>query len=101
MSYSDTLFTQRLHAVANSAFAPDIIEILTWNDFCESHYLRDIPSTDETATDYVTYSDGMDNYVLEMNHAPWRIIARYYISWWKTGKAPIITMDQVVYWYRM
>lgn len=101
VAYSDTLFAQRLHAVANSAFAPDIIEILTWNDFCESHYIRDIPSTDETATDYVTYSDGMNNYVDGQNHAPWRIIAKYYISWWKNGVAPAITMDQVVYWYRI
>ncbi|KAL1297014.1 hypothetical protein AAFC00_004608 [Neodothiora populina] len=102
VSYSDTLFTQRLHAVANAAFSPDIIEILTWNDFCESHYLRDIPSfTDVSATDYVTYSNGMDNYVKDMNHAPWRIIAKYYISWWKNGKAPAIAMDQVVFWYRI
>ncbi|KAF1353872.1 glycoside hydrolase [Delphinella strobiligena] len=102
VSYSDTLFAQRLHAVANSLFEPDIIEVLTWNDFGESHYLRDLPSfTDTSAKDYVTYSDGMNNYVDGMNHAPWRIIAKYYIAWWKTGSAPVITGDQVVYWYRI
>lgn len=101
VAYSDTLFPQRLHTVATSSFTPDIIEILTWNDFPESHYIRDLPSTSETATDYVTWSDGMNNYVEGQSHSPWRIIAKYYISWWKTGKAPAITMDQVVYWYRL
>ena len=42
---------------------PDIIELLTWNDFTESHYLRDLPSeTDTSATDYVTLGD-MGGYV--------------------------------------
>jgi glucan endo-1,3-alpha-glucosidase len=41
-----------------------------------------------------TYVDGQD-------HSPWRIIAKYYISWWKNGKKPIITEDQVVFWYRV
>ncbi|GAB7351942.1 hypothetical protein MBLNU459_g2478t1 [Dothideomycetes sp. NU459] len=101
VSYSDTLFAQRLHDLATGEFSPDIVEILTWNDFCESHYLRDIPSTVVTAKDYVTYSDGMQNYVQSQSHAPWRIIAKYYLNWWKTGAAPVITMDQVVYWYRV
>ena len=102
VAYSDTLFAQRLQTIANSTFSPDIIEVLTWNDFCESHYLRDLPSlTDDDATDYVTYSNGMENYVDGMNHAPWRIMAKYYLTWWKNGSPPAITMDQVVYWYRV
>jgi glucan endo-1,3-alpha-glucosidase len=102
VAYSDTLFAQRLHSIASNTFAPDIIQVLTWNDFCESHYLRDLPSTtDVSATDYVTYSNGMQNYVTDMDHAPWRIMANYYLNWWKNGEAPAITKDQVVYWYRV
>jgi glucan endo-1,3-alpha-glucosidase len=102
VAYSDTLFAQRLETIATNEFSPDIIEVLTWNDFCESHYLRDLPSmTNTSATDYVTYSNGMQNYVENMNHAPWRVMAKYYLNWWKNGKAPTITMDQVVYWYRV
>lgn len=41
------------------------------------------------------------NYVWGQNHAPWRIIAKYYISWWKNGSPPVITMDQVVFWHRI
>lgn len=43
----------------------------------------------------------MGNYVWGMNHAPWRIIAKYYIHWMKTGSPPAITMDQVIFWHRV
>ncbi|KAJ7456072.1 glycoside hydrolase family 71 protein [Mycena latifolia] len=33
-------------------------------------------------------------------HAAWRIIAQYFISWYKTGTAPAVTNDVVVFWYR-
>lgn len=100
VAYSDYLLPQRLSDLATNAIRPDIIELLTWNDFCESHYLRDLPGEAETDTDYVTMGD-MAGYVNGMNHAPWRIIAKYYIEWWKTGAPPVITMDQVVFWYRI
>ncbi|KAK5133810.1 hypothetical protein LTR08_007240 [Meristemomyces frigidus] len=101
VAYSDTLFPDRFKSlVSNDAIQPDIIELLTWNDFCESHYIRDLPSQDVTATDYVELGD-MGAYVWGQNHAPWRIVAKYYISWWKNGSPPAITMDQVVFWHRI
>jgi glucan endo-1,3-alpha-glucosidase len=100
VSYSDTLFPDRFKQLVTDEFQPDIIELLTWNDFCESHYLRDLPSQDQSAKDYVELGD-MGAYVWGQNHAPWRIIAKYYISWWKNGSPPAITMDQVVYWHRV
>ena len=101
MAYSDTLFPDRFHSLtSNDAIQPDIIELLTWNDFCESHYLRDLPSTDITAKDYVELGE-MGAYVTGQNHSPWRIIAKYYIHWFKNGSPPPITMDQVVFWHRI
>ena len=101
VAYSDTLFAQRFNQLVTGAINPDIIEVLTWNDFGESHYLRPLPSTVESAPDYIIYSDGMQNYVQNFNHNPWRIMAKYYIAWWKNGSKPAITQDQVVYWYRV
>jgi glucan endo-1,3-alpha-glucosidase len=43
----------------------------------------------------------MKTYVAGQNHSPWRVIAKYYIKWWKNGKKPQITEDQVVFWYRV
>ncbi|KAK4498960.1 hypothetical protein PRZ48_009471 [Zasmidium cellare] len=101
VAYSDMLFPKRFQQItANDQIQPDIIEILTWNDFCESHYIRDLPSQDIKAKDYVELGD-MGAYVWGQNHAPWRIIAKYYISWWKNGSPPPITMDQVVFWHRI
>ncbi|KAK6432630.1 hypothetical protein LTR95_011201 [Oleoguttula sp. CCFEE 5521] len=101
VAFSDTLFPDRFAQLTNKEVQPDIIEILTWNDFCESHYLRDLPDQHDTsAKDYVVLGD-MGNYVWGQNHAPWRIIAKYYISWWKSGSPPPIIMDQVIYWYRV
>ncbi|CAK1364072.1 unnamed protein product [Cercospora beticola] len=101
VAYSDTLFPNRFKQItSDDEIQPDIIEILTWNDFCESHYIRDLPSQDIKAKDYVELGD-MGAYVWGQNHAPWRIIAKYYITWWKTGTPPPITMDQVVFWHRI
>jgi glucan endo-1,3-alpha-glucosidase len=97
---SDWIFVDRLEAVAQQKVKPDIIELLTWNDWCESHYLRDLPGNSTSATDYADLSN-MKTYVDGQNHSPWRIIAKYYISWWKNGNKPAITKDQVVFWYRV
>ncbi|KAK3704691.1 hypothetical protein LTR37_013665 [Vermiconidia calcicola] len=101
VQYSDTLFPDRFESITkDDAFQPDIIELISWNDWPESHYLRDLPSQDVGATDYAELGD-FSNYVRRHEHGGWRIIAKYYISWWKTGKAPKITKDRVVYWYRV
>lgn len=102
VAYSDTLFPNRFNEITGSVVVqPDIIEILTWNDYCESHYIRDLPSQDdETATDYVKLGP-MGSYVWGQEHSAWRIMAKYYISWWKTGSPPAITEDQVIFWHRV
>jgi glucan endo-1,3-alpha-glucosidase len=96
----DWLFVKRLEAIAKQDIKPDIIELLTWNDWCESHYLRDLPGNSTSATDYADLNN-MEAYVAGQNHSPWRIITKYYVSWWKNGKQPEITEDQVVFWYRV
>ncbi|EMC93240.1 glycoside hydrolase family 71 protein [Baudoinia panamericana UAMH 10762] len=100
VAYSDTLFPDRLRQLTSDAIQPDIIELLSWNDFCESHYLRDLPSQDITAKDYVELGD-MGNYVWGQSHSAWRVIAKYYLHWWKNGSPPAITEDQVVFWHRV
>ncbi|KZT25212.1 glycoside hydrolase family 71 protein [Neolentinus lepideus HHB14362 ss-1] len=73
--------------------APDIVEIVTWNDYGESHYIGDINSN----VDLGTYAP---NYVPGFVHADWRIVAQYYISYYKNNAAPTVTNDTVVFWYR-
>ncbi|CAJ2502196.1 Uu.00g095900.m01.CDS01 [Anthostomella pinea] len=105
VAYSDYLFPQRFELLTgpDAVINPDIIELITWNDWAESHYIRDLPSTsDNSASAYVQLTDLERSYVDGMSHAPWRTLAHYYTSWWKNGgAAPSPTMDQVVFWHRV
>ncbi|KAG7443601.1 glycoside hydrolase family 71 protein [Guyanagaster necrorhizus] len=91
---SDTLWNYRWQQAINDV-QPDIVEIVTWNDYAESsaHYIGDI-NPNVALYDAAAHITGID-------HAAWRIVAQYYISYFKTGAAPAITEDQVVFWYRI
>ncbi|KAK4999477.1 hypothetical protein LTR66_001497 [Elasticomyces elasticus] len=43
VEYSDILFPSRWDQAIKTV-QPDIVEIITWNDFGESHYIRDLPA---------------------------------------------------------
>jgi len=89
---SDTLWYYRwLQAIQD--VNPDIVEIVTWNDYPESHYIGDINPN-------VNMGDIAPQYVNGFDHSAWRTVAQYFISWYKNGVAPAITDDTVVFWYR-
>ncbi|KAF9811783.1 hypothetical protein IEO21_06395 [Rhodonia placenta] len=91
VEYSDTLWHYRwLQAIQD--VQPDIVEIVTWNDYAESHYIGDINSK----VNLGTYAP---NYVNGFTHDAWRNVAQFFISWYKNGSEP--TDDQVVFWYRV
>lgn len=77
---------------------PAFVEIVTWNDYGESHYIGPI------------YDDGIPRapsanahpYVDNMPHDGWRAMLPYYIAQYKNGGvAPAITVEKVSYWYRL
>ncbi|KAF8317382.1 glycoside hydrolase family 71 protein [Clavulina sp. PMI_390] len=88
---SDTLWKYRWEQAIEDV-KPDIVEIVTWNDYAESHYIGDI-NPNVYIGDAAAYVDGFP-------HADWRIIGQYYISWFKSGSAPSVTTDQLIFWYR-
>ncbi|KAH8891826.1 hypothetical protein GQ53DRAFT_137907 [Thozetella sp. PMI_491] len=74
---------------------PDYIEIVTWNDYGESHYVGPLNSKH---TD-----DGGSRWVNDMPHDGWLDLAKPYIAAYKAGASSVnsyITGDQLVYWYR-
>ncbi|KAJ7050679.1 glycoside hydrolase family 71 protein [Mycena amicta] len=72
---------------------PALVELVTWNDFGESHYISD---SEPDHSD-----DGSSAWATGYPHAGWRIITKAYIAAYKSGaSAPVVTQDQVVYWYR-
>ncbi|TVY32902.1 Glucan endo-1,3-alpha-glucosidase [Lachnellula subtilissima] len=71
---------------------PDFVQIVTWNDFGEAHYIGPISNTADVAA-------GSLQYVQNMPHDSWREFLPYYIAAYK-GKPLIPTRDQMQYWYR-
>ncbi|KAJ3844649.1 glycoside hydrolase family 71 protein [Lentinula raphanica] len=89
---SDTLWIYRWHQAIEEV-KPDIVEIVSWNDYAESHYISDINPKVKLGALATKYVNGF-------THAGWRIMAKWYISWFKQGTAPDITEDKVIFWYR-
>ncbi|KAL4787947.1 glycoside hydrolase [Aspergillus varians] len=72
---------------------PELIEIVSWNDYGESHY---IGPYSENHSD-----DGAAQWAKDFPHDAWRILSKPYIAAYKAGeKTPTVESDQLVYWYR-
>ncbi|KAI9370272.1 glycosyl hydrolase family 71-domain-containing protein [Aspergillus egyptiacus] len=74
---------------------PRFIEIVTWNDYGESHYIGPLssPHTD----------DGCSKWVNDMPHDGWMDMSKPFIAAYKNGATSVdsyITEDLLVYWYR-
>ncbi|KAJ5129417.1 uncharacterized protein N7515_005456 [Penicillium bovifimosum] len=75
------------------ALGPDLIEIISWNDYGESHYIG--PYSPHHS------DDGSAKWAADMPHDAWRRLFKPYISAYKAGaKTPTVEADEIVYWYR-
>ncbi|KAI0974728.1 glycoside hydrolase family 71 protein [Xylaria arbuscula] len=75
------------------ALKPDLVEIVTWNDFGESHY---IGGSEPDHSD-----DGSSAWATGYPHDGFRTLWAPYIAAYKSGAdEPTIDSDQLVYWYR-
>ncbi|KAI1275720.1 glycoside hydrolase family 71 protein [Xylaria sp. FL0933] len=72
---------------------PSLIEIVTWNDFGESHY---IGGSEPNHSD-----DGSSAWATGYPHDGFRTLWAPYIAAYKAGAdKPTVKSDQLVYWYR-
>jgi hypothetical protein len=74
---------------------PQFIEIVTWNDYGESHYIGPLSSSH--------YDDGNSKWTNDMPHDGWLDMAVPFIAAYKAGKTSVtdqITEDQLIYWHR-
>ncbi|CAM1502357.1 Fc.00g043410.m01.CDS01 [Cosmosporella sp. VM-42] len=72
---------------------PELVEIISWNDFGESHY---ISGSQPHHSD-----DGSSAWAAGFPHDAWRSLMKPYISAYKAGaSAPTVEADELVYWYR-
>ncbi|KAL4948395.1 glycosyl hydrolase family 71-domain-containing protein [Aspergillus filifer] len=75
--------------------APRFVEIVTWNDYGESHYIGPLssPHTD----------DGASKWVMDMPHNGWLEMSRPFIAAYKAGETSpdnYISDEKLIYWYR-
>ncbi|TGO22814.1 hypothetical protein BPAE_0154g00250 [Botrytis paeoniae] len=88
---SEELITDRWNQML--AMQPALIEIISWNDFGESHYISPAEPNHK--------DDGSSQWADGFPHDGWRIISKPYIAAYKAGvSTPTVTEDQLVYWYR-
>ncbi|KAJ6181576.1 hypothetical protein N7485_000218 [Penicillium canescens] len=90
---SDLLWFNRWNEIL--ALKPRFIEIVTWNDYGECHYIGPLksPHTD----------DGASKWVNDMPHDGWLDISKPFIAAFKAGESSPdshISSDELVYWYR-
>jgi hypothetical protein len=74
---------------------PRFLEIITWNDYGESHYIGPL------ATNHT--DDGASKWVNDMPHNGFRDVAKPFIAAYKAGATDptsYVTEDKIVYWYR-
>ncbi|KAI1162698.1 carbohydrate-binding module family 24 protein [Nemania serpens] len=75
---------------------PEFVEIITWNDYGESHYIGPLHDSEYGL---FTYGQAPFNYAANMPHDGWRDFLPYLIQQYKTGSATI-SKEGLTTWYR-
>ncbi|KZT20315.1 glycoside hydrolase family 71 protein [Neolentinus lepideus HHB14362 ss-1] len=84
------LYPRRWQNLVSLRTSVDIVEIITWNDYGESHYLGPIEGAQPNSQSWV---DGFD-------HQGWLDMTPYFSAAFKTGSYPAITQDKIYLWAR-
>ncbi|KAI0072871.1 glycoside hydrolase family 71 protein [Panus rudis PR-1116 ss-1] len=89
--YSDNhLYATRWENIIKNRNAIDLVEINTWNDYGESHYIAPVTGAQPDSQAWV---DGFP-------HDGFLDMTSYYATAFKTGSFPAITEDKIYLWSR-
>ncbi|KAG6831948.1 hypothetical protein H0H92_006549 [Tricholoma furcatifolium] len=84
------LYSKRWESLIDTRDQIDIVQIISWNDYGESHYVGPIKGAQPNSQAWV---DGM-------HHTGWLNLTNYYATAFKTGAFPTIEKDQLFMWSR-
>ncbi|KAI0746462.1 glycoside hydrolase family 71 protein [Daedaleopsis nitida] len=87
----DWTFAQRWEMLVQNRATVPLVQVATWNDYGESHYVGPIEGIQPMSQAWV---NGFD-------HQGWLDLMKYYITAYKTGSYPSITKDRVFLWARL
>ncbi|KAF8608383.1 glycoside hydrolase [Ceratobasidium sp. AG-I] len=81
----DWLYNTRWEKLVEAREKVDIVQIISWNDYGESHYIGPIEGAQPNSNAWV---DGFD-------HQAWLQMTSYYATAFKTGRYPTIEEDKI------
>ncbi|KAJ7849581.1 glycoside hydrolase family 71 protein [Mycena leptocephala] len=90
-NFDNWLFSERWEVLIQNRAQVPIVEVITWNDYGESHYVGPIEGSQPNSQAWV---NGFD-------HQGWLDIMQYYIAYYKTGAAPEISKDRIFLWAKL
>jgi glucan endo-1,3-alpha-glucosidase len=81
---------------------PEWVELITWNDFIEGTYISPIddPNKYPGANFLNTTGVPLNTQGYFHSHAGATALLPFFIQWYKTGKEPAITRDEIFHFYR-
>lgn len=86
----DWLLATRFEQLLAHRSQVDIVQVISWNDYGESHYVGPIEGAQPNSQAWV---DGFD-------HTAWLDLIKVYATAFKTGTFPTLVQDQVFVWSR-
>ncbi|GFF25735.1 glucan endo-1,3-alpha-glucosidase agn1 [Aspergillus udagawae] len=92
----DRLWFDRWQELLGLDPMPEFVEIISWNDYGESHYIGPLYGKAMAAFDI---GKSIYNYASDYPHDGWRDVLPFLIDLYKNGQAGI-DHDTVVFWYR-
>lgn len=87
----DWLLPQRWEMLVSNRSTVSFAQVISWNDFGESHYVGPVLGIQPMSEGWV---NGFD-------HQGWLDLLKYYVSAYKTGAYPVVTKDRVFLWARL
>lgn len=93
---NDDLYTTRWDNII--AEQPDFVEIVSWNDYGESHYIGDIVGSLPYDSNGVQSSSWA--YSPQFDHTALGGLTQYYIAAYKNKAYPTVTSNSIYMWYR-
>ncbi|KLO14581.1 glycoside hydrolase [Schizopora paradoxa] len=87
---ADSLYASRWNTLIQYRNSIPFVEVITWNDYGESHYIGPIKGSQPNSQAWV---DGYD-------HQAWLHMTKYFTTAYKTGAYPALTSDVVYVWAR-
>ncbi|TCD60933.1 hypothetical protein EIP91_009286 [Steccherinum ochraceum] len=85
------LFAERWEALIANRTKVQFAEVISWNDYGESHYIGPVQGVQPMSQSWV---NGFD-------HQGWLDLMQYYITAYKTGAYPAVARDRTFLWGRL